>query len=447
MISRDFLRAPGKVEGLEFLDFQNSNFAEELTKLFDQYLSNGRIDQVCEEPMLDIISKYTGFKNIKVNWVEWQNYAVDTGYFSPKHILNISGIDEFYSHTETTLYRYFQKKKTNIFKAGVDYRTGKVTGAFCDIPVNLYMGYDAGAMLDSPVFKKFGVGLPEVLAAVVCHELGHIFGGCSMIFTAMYQNVLGMASLRAYQNTTTKEEKVIILKDVGKLLEINKQDSKEIENIAASNNDETMVLYYSKMLKVANQNRALSLGVPEMTSEVMADAYAMRMGFTKGILTAAASLTEFKLGQRVLLPTIWISMLLGVLFSQIAVASLPLFVVIWGGGTLLTLFGTYFGINYAGDYNSDPRRLDDLLRGAIQRIREDKQMSPKDKLELVGFLTKVIKQIEKTTPFYDNTVVERFVGYIFHGGDYKLMNIEHFTQQLANHEVNLLTSQLASIEV
>lgn len=455
MISINFLSPPKYLEGMEFMDFQNSNFFDELRRCvrdsLDEFEGQTILTAGVEHDLYTIIEKYTGFRNIELKLESEGNLGVDVAYFSPKHVLNSEGIDFYFSAGQSTLGKWFQQNKGKIFKGEVDYATGKVSGAFADLPVKLYINRFVKETFPMAYLEKYRTTVADVLAACIVHELGHIFGGCMMVAQVSKDNIVLRAAIENLTSTDRVEDRVVIIKDAAKLLDLDDVKDKDALAIASGNAGKgEYLMYFTKMTGQRNTNRCLSLGVPQMTSEVLADAYAIRMGCERGLMPALAILYESR--KAVILCTgIW----MGVLASIVTIFAFP-WILLGSGliglftyGFFWAMFGwilTYFQLQYSWDYNSPHRRFDDAMRQLIAKFKEDKKLSPQDKIKLIKDLDQLLKLNNSMKPLFDNTVVYRTLGYIFNSGsDFKYNEFEHYTQVLANHEINLLGDKLANI--
>lgn len=445
MISIDFLK--GSRTGLEFMDFQNDSFFKELTTHLSQYINGGVLDPTVEDGLMGIIEKFTGFNNITLNIGGHANLGVDTGYFSPNHVLNNAGLDGNYPTNETTLFRWFKKNKATIFKGEVDYTTGKVSGGFKSVPVQLYIEANLASIFNQALLKKFDVTLEEVTAGAIVHELGHIFGGCMMMFTTLKDNVLLKAGLRSYKEATTDQERLIVLRDARSLLEVDNKD-KALEEISKSDKEEVFILYYNKLLSQRNEVRSLSLGVTQMSSEVIADMYAMRMGCGKGIIGAVGTLITGGV-LRSTLAGVFSGAYIGLLLLMIGLSAAGT-IVMWVFIPILATVGLilgYFSPAFSGVYNADHRRFDDLLRQAIDQFKTAKDVPAKERAETLKFLENLIEINKSFKPWYDSTIVRRFMGRVFATGDFRVAEVEHYLSVLSNHEINLLGDKLKTIAV
>ena len=443
-----FLSPP--VEGMEFIDFQNTQFSSELVTLLGQHIvyENEKpiLKPSVEEELYTIINKYTGFDNIELELVDWGNLAVDVGYFSPNHILNSKLAEQYLPLKETTLNRWFASNKGKIFKGSIDYKTGKVDGSFKTLPVKLIINKDLSATFPQKYLDKYKVTVSQVLAGCVVHELGHVFGACMTLYETAHDNVILKSAIVGLKESERTEDKVIVIKDAAKLLEAYDKDDKEIVKLVENDNQNEYLIYFTKLLEQRNSKRSLSLGVPRMTAEVVADAYAVRMGFDKELIAALGILYTGGF-IKILLGSFKTAVLLGVfaIFSTggaIIYAGLGPFILLsWG---ILTI-ASYFDSAYSGDYNAGFRRYEDAVRQLIAKFKEDKSLNSTQKAELIKQLDQYLVTAKKLKPIFEDTAFYRLMGFIQAPKDFKYTELEHYTQALANHEINVLGEKLGQL--
>lgn len=455
MISIAFLRKP--VAGLEFIDFQTTHFYDELTGTLGKYITKtdkgNTLSKDCEKEVLAVIERFTGFSNIKITLVDKGNMAVDTGFFSPNHVLNNAGVDELLKATKSTLYRWYTQNKEKMFKGSIDYSTGKVSGSFKTLPVSLQINENLDVIFPPDKVTKFGVPLEGIMAGAIAHELGHVFGGCMMLHTACSDNVVAKAGLDYYKTAERAEDRVVVLRDVASILELDQAKQAELQAIAQSGDEASYVMYFNKMIVQRNTSRSLSVGVERMSSEVIADMYALRMGCSKGIIAAISSLVDVGLITTVcnsllmscLLTAIFAAITPGVTVALALSVGLPGVLTYLGVMFTLVFMFDYFSKGYSNVYNADHRRFEDAMRQLIARFKEDKNISKTDKADLTQYIDKLLVFGKTLKPWYDNTVIYRFMGWVFNGSDFKKAEIEHYTQVLGNHEVNLMPGKLAAL--
>lgn len=452
MISMDFLTRGDNVGGMEFIEFQTTDFYRKLSDYLEGNINElGVLSRQATKGLLEIIKDYTGFSNITVEYADTGNLSVDTGFFSPNHVLNNTGVDELLKTTQSTLYRWFTQNANKVFRAGIDYRTGKVSGAFCTIPVKLVINVNLHQTFPSDKIAKFGVPIQGVLAGAIAHELGHVFSGCMMLLTSASDNMLAKAALRHYTEAKTQEERVVVLQDMRSILDLDKEKIADLQKLAQDEDAKTVMLYFNKLVAQRNTQRALSVGVERMSSEVVADMYAIRMGCDKGIIAAISILVDNGCIVTVL-TSLFTAVLLTLLTGLFVLPSLLSAIIIGVPGGVLAaggflIFGfffifDYFSKGYSGTYNADHRRLEDAARQLITKLREDKRLDNAAKVEIIKEIENLILLTKKLKPWYESTVIHRMFGWMFSGSDFKAQEVEHYTNVLANHELNILPTQL-----
>lgn len=453
MISIDFLKQDRA--GMEFIDFQTTRFYNALSACVEKYIAVGAsgnvLGQGFSKEVLPIIEEFTGFNNITIKYESQGNLAVDTGYFSPKNVLNNEYADTLLNTTKTTLYRWFAENKVKLFNGTVDYKSGKVTGSFKTIPVNMHINVNLDVIFEPTLVLKTGVPLSGMLAGVIAHELGHVFGGCMMLHTATSDNLVAKAALRHYRAAESTEDRVVVLKDTAAILEVDPAKLAELQTIAKSDSNNSFLLYWNKLTVQRNSRRSLSVGVERMSSEVVADMYAIRMGCSKGVIAAISSMVD-RGAITTVVNSLYAATVLTIvaefLFAPILLA-LGSFTgcIMFSGVVFSVIFiADYFSKGYSGVYNADHRRFDDAIRQMLARFKEDSRISTAEKAELTKEIDQLLELGKTYKPWYDNTVIYRTVGWIFNGGDFKKQEIEHYTQVLNNHELTLMSSKLAALK-
>jgi len=452
MISMDFLTGPR--EGMEFIDFQSADFYDKLSGFLESNINSANVlSKDSAEGILKIVEEFTGFRNVKIHFTETGNLAVNVAYFSPNHVFNSDMAEALLKPTQSSLYQWFTQNKEKVFKGSVNYRTGKVEGAFRDVPIDLYINVNLDASFPAEHRDKYGVPIHGLLAGGIAHEKGHCFGACALMATAVKDNFLAKAALTFYKTRTNIEDRVVVLQDMNSLLDLKPAKQSELQALAQDEDESTAIMYFNKLVVQRNQTRALSLGVETMSSEVMADAYAIRMGCDKAILAAIGTFVDKGCIQVVMesfmaacFYTLFAGAMLLPIVLEMIVAGAPLAILLITGvftfGIAMIL--DYFFKGYSGIYNAGHRRFEDAMRQMIHKLKEVK-MDSKEKAQLLQDLEKFI-QINKTLrPWYDQTITHRFYGWLFNGRDFKRQEVEHYTQALANNEMNVLAEKLKTL--
>jgi len=457
MISMDFLsKLPNaRVTGTEFIDFQNADFYNAMCSVLKEHIrvidGQSRLEDSAEEAMKKLIETYIGFNNITIKWLDTGNMYVDTGYFSPGHVLNNQGVDHLLKATQTTLYRWYSENKSKVFKGGVDYTTGKVFGSFCSIPIELGINRNLDAYFPPDKVAKWGVPVEGMATGAITHEMGHAWSGCMMLMTVLEDNLVAQTALQFYRGAKRHEDRVVVLKDAATLLGMKPAKQDELLEFSRNEGDEAFMLYFTKMTVQRNNQRALSVGVTQMTSEVVADMYAIRMGCDKGIVAAIGVLTD----RGIIVPIMenfLFSCSASIMFMYLTMipvtlggAAMAIIPIVGGVTFALSFVLGYFARGYSDIYNADHRRMEDAIRQLIAKLKDSKKMPANDKNQLVTEITKLLDINKKMRPWYEGSAVGRAFGWVFSGADFKLKEIEHYTQALNNNEISVFSEQLKGI--
>lgn len=453
MLSMNFLTQ--RVDGLELINFQSDDFHRKLSDTLKNNINDQhKLSVNCAEDLKAVFKEFTNFENITIEFEDGGNLGVDVGYFSPNHIFNSAGLDVMLKSTETTLYKWFVNSKDKVFRGSVDYRTGKVHGAFKTLPIKIKIGTDLHSTFASDKILKYSVPLESLLSAGLIHELGHCYGGCALMATTAMDNFVAKAALTFFRTRKLDDDRVAVLQDMNAILQETPESINDLKEIASKNTDESLIMYFNKLVSRRNTNRALSIGVPVMSSEVIADLYAVRMGCGKAAVAAVGTLVD-----KGIITIVLDSLLFGVLstvFTVFAFAPTIGMLTVLGGGLpfiLICMFtsfavGTiagYFLPGYSGVYNAGHRRFEDAVRQLIAKLKEVKNIPAKDKMQLLADIEKFLTLNAELKPWYENSVIRRFFGALFSGGDFKKTETEHFTQALINSELDVLSARLKTL--
>lgn len=432
------------VAGLEFMKFQNNSFFNELSGYLENHIdSSGRIDDI-DAKFNEIIERHTGFANIKVNLESYGNLAIDAGYISPGNLFNVDGIEQYYPRSESSLYRWFKDNKTQFFLGEIDYATGKVSGAYSQIPFKMYINYQTSEYIDESFLKKYGHSLHEALAAFIVHELGHGFGGVMMIHQKVSDNFHVRTALHFLANAEYVKDRVAIIKDFTQLTDTELKDVKDLDRLVTDNDPNTYVVYLSKLTSMRDVNNSAGLGVRQMNSEVIADAYSIRMGCDKAMIAGLSSMHKLFERQNCFL-TLAVTGLLAIKLIASGAAVAPALLI---AGGFFAFFGAVHSIGKTlpDIYNAPYRRAMNILQEQIQRIKQNKHYTNEEKSKLLADVNANLQIAEEMKPFFEGTGVQRFFGWMTTAGKFKYVDLEYYTQNINSHSVSLLGNEFRNLK-
>lgn len=433
MINSKFLAPALNVAGLEFMDFQSHNFFNEMVQELEPCVTDGELYTV-PSSLNAVIKKYTGFENIKFNLIDYGNLAIDTGYMSPGNILNSKGIEHFLPKGQSTLYRWFNQNRANFLRGSIDFKTGKVGGAYGTMPLNIYINRYLKEFIGS---GKTDIEYVEKIACFLTHELGHAFSGCYGMHRVITDSYAISATIHWMSNAEYGEATVAIIKDAAKIMDIEFKQIKDLEKIAATEDVETVVIALTKLAEQRNQLNTQSLGVDLMNAEVLADVYAVRMGCDKNMIESIREIEgDSCVALQILTTAIVTSLFSWAFFPTMGVLAI---------GFLLGFFmGTisYLAYTLTSDiYDTTYRRMLNIHQEQLARLKQSKHISDSDKRKLLAELDKGLKQLNDAKPILEDTAVQRAMTWLFSPGTARFDALEHYTKILLNNEMSMVNAK------
>ncbi|AEV89537.1 putative virion structural protein [Pseudomonas phage OBP] len=438
MLDINFLnpKAPLNFAGMEFMDYVSSDLYPSLIKFFSDYtfideetgLERINVSKESVERFHDIVFPLTGMDVLFTENALIGNMAVDVGYLSPHNLLNIAALDMYIDKEETNVARAMKVLKTDVLKGWVDTSTGKIGGDFSKVPITISVNVWADEWMKRKVLAKLKISLPEALAITVCHELGHVFTGFLYVTRTCFDAILPVIAIKQVcGGSIYGKERATIINDTLKELDI--PPTAKVEEVARMEEDQ-LAVYFSKAINNRDLNRTLSIGGAYRGSEVLADLYAVRMGCPKAMLAAAGALKST-------FPDKGTAVLGGITFF-LAVAGTSVLAGFAGvifAGMLLLRFGAYNIPNPS--YDAPYRRMKNILRDTVVRLNDDKGMDKREKAKLLASAKEMETMISDSKPFFEGTGVQRLVGYILSGTDFRAADFEHYTEELIGHTLSL----------
>lgn len=435
MINNKFLNPQLKVAGLEFMDFQSRDFFNEMVALFKPVVQDA---QLTELPMgvHEVIKKYTGFENLNFNLIDYGNLAIDAGYVSPGNILNSKDIEYYLPKGQTNLYRWFTQNQSNLMRGSIDFKTGKVGGAYATMPFEIYINHDLTEFMP----KKSDLDMTEQLVGFITHELGHAFSGIFSIHRFLMDSYAITSAVHFMSNQSHGQTEVAIYKDALRLMEIDEKQVKDLKKIAECGDTEVIVTSLTKLSQQRTQMNSRSLGVDLMNAEVLADVYAIRMGCDKALIEGTKGLNEVS-GMELLMGTL----MGGVITAVVTASCIPILGFIAGAfllGMAFTGF-MYFTTTMVADiYDTPYRRILNMFQEQIQRLKQAKNISDSDKRKAIRDLEKNLKVVQEAKPFFEDTGMQRLMTWMFSEGSPRYDALEHYTKIMLNNEMSLVNSKI-----
>lgn len=434
MIDIGYLRVLPKLSlssGLEFLDWQDNTFFQEVARVIDScYNTETQIldlSKKVRETLANIIKKHT---NLRVTIVPEQsnNLAIDAGFISPNNVLNNKLLDEWVDKKYTKIAQAHKDLKKNVLKGYCDLKTGKVEGDFADINFNIYINVNIvkryGLKKD---FEKSNVTAGEAIGAAVLHECGHAFFNLHYISSHIVDNALLSQSVKLLINEPDKNRRAVIVKELNSEIDI-KVDT---DFVAGVTDPTEIYILFSKGIKNRDYRRSFSLGITSMTAEVLADAYAIRMGASRGLAAIIAGFNKKYYGTAI--ATIIGLHILAVMFPVAATGALFAM-----GSMVGYIQGQLFTDLTPTIYDTPYRRLKTMLRENIAYLNTNAKSLPATEVKKFLEESKNLNRIvEENKPFFESTAMQRMLGWLIAGSDFRKTDFEHYTADLTSSALAL----------
>ncbi|QCW23238.1 hypothetical protein HWC35_gp096 [Vibrio phage USC-1] len=435
MINNKFLNPPVQVAGLEFMDFQSRDFFNKMVALFEPVIEDGQLSDL-PTGMLEVIKDYTGFENFNFNLIDYANLAIDAGYVSPGNILNSKDIELFLPKSQTNLYRWFTQNQSNLMRGTIDFRTGKVGGAYATMPFEIYINFNLTDFMELKTPRE----MAERLVAFITHEIGHAFSGVFSIHRTLVDSYAITSAIHFLSNSAHGQSEIAIFKDTLRIMEIDQKQVKDLEKIAESGNQEIIVTSLLKLGQQRTQMNSRSLGVDLMNSEVLADVYAVRMGCDKALLEGTHELNN-SFFKEAIFGTAMGSLMTAVIVGSVAPMVGPIVAAFFISCMVFGLM--FFNVTMSSDiYDTPYRRLLNIFQEQIQRLKQSKTLSSSDKRKMLNELDQNLKIVKEAKPFFEDTAVQRLFTWFSSEGSPRYDALEHYTKIILNNEMSLVNNKV-----
>lgn len=429
MIDINFLTPPNRfknVSGMEFIDYQGKAFFNALTTLASNVYNATTQElswtQTNRTELSEIISRYSNLRIIPYV-VNFDNFAISAGFVSPNNVLSREGIDSYFSPEQSQIGVFFKEFKKKSLVGWCDLKTGKVEGDFKKVSFDLFV--PERMFITENELKKVNknVTMPEIIAAAILHELGHAFFGLYNVSSSVMEDIFFARTAAEINTDADIEHKVKVA------LEFKKETGVDVTDEVKKTGKLTVV-GFKEGLADRNYRRTLSLGVTTVTPEILANAYAVRMGASVSI---SAIFSSFARQERKTL-----LMRLAELVTYTALATVGI-----APAVILTLFLVRVGMSLHwslanNSHETNYRTIKSALRDIIALIRKEKDKGDKKVVaELMEEALTLDKMANEAKPFLEGTSIQRVFSGIAHGRDAKKIDLETYTAELNYNPLSL----------
>lgn len=435
-----------KNPALESIQFQKTDLFNGITACISKMRSPGLVnrnkfyDSSEIDDLSAVIQKYTGI-----------SFGFGDCDFGPatyiprldQHIFdnveNIKALQEFYSNYDLhyDLTKVFKALDSDLIDGTVSLKESKVTGFFTKLKCWMFLPRDY--LLDTTF-------LDEELAAIVLHEIGHVFTSFEYLDRTVTTNQALGIMLKAMDNTTHSQDKKVIF---SKAKDILKLDEDAYKLILGSDDKELVTLVVMNQ-QIEDCKSELGGSVYDVVScEYLADQFSARHGAGRYLVTGLDKL--FSRGMSVA-SSIYFASLFGSL--QIAAVAVIFGGVVLGGALgLAVMLGMAVNAVYTASksdtdfiYDNSLTRLNRIKHQMVQRLK-DPTASSDEKKYIVNYLEEVEPIIRKYAG--DNEVkLRNRIAFFFskkHKYDFEFMSLQKDLEEMGNSNLFIMSEKLKHI--
>jgi len=257
---------------LESISFQETILFKELALTFKD-LKEVKVAEIPDHEAVSRLSKvvehHTGL-NVFFDFTENYDPHVDVPNLDRNNPLIIDMYREFVKSTDGLS---MINKAGNAIHGTIDLKNSKVSGVFTEIKVTVYMGasYISGVRFNE-----------NELAAIVLHELGHMFTYFEFITRTVTTNQVLAGLSKAMDGVETQDKKMIALTSAKKALKLEELDLKDISEL---DKDAISIVYISS--SVEKSRSELGYNIYDLTSwEYLSDQFCARHGAYASLVSA-----------------------------------------------------------------------------------------------------------------------------------------------------------------
>lgn len=266
----------------EAVDYQvNTTAFNEIAKAIDTYRANGDGDVVVSRKISAILKKHF---NVTVDFAVRRDVygaCIYLPMIDRNSVVNYRYIQEYYDQSD--LEDAFHLK--DVIEAKIDYKTGRVSGYFSEVPAKIYMGT---SFIRSTAMGEAECS-PEECSAIILHELGHLISLFEAMKIVYHRNYILDSHISRFAKNPSKEERVKLVNSLkSKKVLGDKLDEK---TVIQGSDDQFITIVMADATKIYLED-VNSVLFNHNTSETAADSFAIRMGGGKHLITSLSRIAS-----------------------------------------------------------------------------------------------------------------------------------------------------------
>lgn len=316
----------------------------------------------------------------------------------------------------------------------IDRKTGKVSGIFSKIPVTVMVGQG--------LWKTANLSADEV-AAVLLHELGHVFSFFEVLTQTATTNVVLQSAVQALRGSDDEKLRLKLVFETAGALGVTLEDPKALAQKDVK--DAVFTTVFLKAIASKSSHSAANSAIYDLRAgEFLADQFAARHGGGRALVTGLDKIMRNYGG------TSSHSGTFSFMFMEaIRVAGLVL-VMLTGSVPLITLLVTLLFIYLVNPYGESKVYDDPLER--VMRIRQDLIQSLKKARLSHTAREQLLKDIEQIDAIRDDLHDRRsWLDYLWvamtarRRGQFTQMRFQQEIERLVNNDLFLAASKFKSM--
>lgn len=236
---------------------QNDDFFNDLTTAVKRFRDAGNLttEAIKKSHIMQVIAQHTGL-NIIMYLDRGVNMGIYTPYITPRHVFHRDG---------GSLTKMLDVKKIGL-NGTVDPENVKVTGVFSEVASELMVGVD---------LIRPGLMTHDEVAAVILHEVGHVFTCWQFMTTIAYGALVINQTITNVFSTDNYQTKRIYIKEAEEVLGL--EGDQSIEDLVDTSKENVEVILNTRFVRSLRQ-RTTSAYYDYRNCEQLADTFVARHG-------------------------------------------------------------------------------------------------------------------------------------------------------------------------
>lgn len=335
----------------------------------------------------------------------------------------------------------------DVIHGEVDLRKSKVTGAFAEIKCKMFMPRS---------YLYYKPLLDEELAAIVLHEIGHVFTSFEYLSRSSKTNQALAVMLRVMDKSTVFEDRKVVFSKAKQKLDL---DAKTYESIEKETDPDkvTTVIIADAVRRCRSE---LGDSIYDLTScEYLSDQFATRHGAGKYMITGLDKMGKYNddVGAMDYFTLTWTQMLTlscvlvsplawvasGAVVAGALAVAFPTVSLLW---TVIGLSGVNARREVTDEYDNDYTRFSRIKHQMVQRLK-DPDASADEKKLILNYIEDVDPIIKKNIGDTDIKLRNRIAGF-FNANikrDFEYTRLQKDLELIGNNDLYVMSEKLKLI--